>query len=200
MTTQMTDGITYEGESFQICGCNGPEFFDPKEHGLNPKAPSTACYRGWVGEYIVTDRLLLRDLYVFHDAGLPVKNKTANGPVIGGVAPTKPESWGGFNCFYKDLNFSTSFSGGLLIASGFVRELAVNMGYHPFLKYTRVIELLFEDGKLLEASDKSSVAQEIREKHLVPGFLNRPSLSDDQAVMKWIEDSFSLRYSLVGAP
>lgn len=199
MTTQMTDGVTYLNESFQICGVNGTELFDPAAHGLNPQAPSTACYRGWMGEYAVTERLLLRDLFVFHDAGLPAKNKTANGPVINGIHPTKPESWGGFNCLYKDVNIPSSFSGGLLVASGFLREFAVNMGYHAFWTYSRVVELIIQDGQLVSAADKSSVAQEIRDKHLVPGFLNRPSVSDDQAVMKWIEESFSLRYGWMGA-
>jgi len=92
---------------------------------------------------------------------------------------------------------ATNFTGGLLIANGFVRELATNMGYHPFWKYTRVIELVFQDGILLSATDKSSIGKEIREKHLVPGFLNKPSLSDDEAVKKWIEASFSQCYSFM---
>jgi len=94
MTTQMTDGISYEDESFQICAWNGAELIEPKDYGLNPQMASTACYRGWSAEFLVTDRLLLKDLSVFHDAGLPVKNQRANGPVIHGVAPITPESWG----------------------------------------------------------------------------------------------------------
>jgi len=150
-----------------------------------------------MAEYAVSEVLALQDLFVFHDAGSPAKNKRPNGPPINTIEPTDPNSWCGFNCVYKELNIQLPFTGGLLIAEGFIRELAVNMGYHPFWKFQSVLELIFENGKLQRAEDKSSVAKAIREEHLVSGVMGRRQLSDDSAVKTWIEESFSLNYSLL---
>jgi hypothetical protein len=197
MTTQISDGVIFEGTKYVLCGCNGSELLDPSQYGLVPAAPSTACYRGWMAEFSVAENLLLKDLYVFHDAGLPAKNKRPNGPAINSIFPIEPNSWCGFNCLYADLNLSIPFTGGFLLGDQFIKQSGVNMGYHPFWKYESVIELIFENGRLKSAESKSAVALEIRQKHLVSGILGHKRIVDDAAVTSWIEQSFSLNYNLV---
>lgn len=197
MTTQISDRVDFEGTKFTLCGCNGSELFDPTAYKLTPAAPSTACYRGWTAEFSVQQNLQLKDLHVFHEAGLPAKNKHANGPAINSILPIEPNSWCGFNCLYKDLNLPIQFTGGLLLGDGFIKQSGVNMGYHPFWKYESVFELIFENGNLKCAEDKSTVALAVREKHLVSGILGHKKIVDDAAVARWIEQSFSLNYSLV---
>lgn len=197
MTAQATDAVLLHGERFLICGVNGSELADPSQWGLKPEMPSTACYRGWVAEYRIDDRIELANLYVFHDAGLPVKNRKPNGPVINGIAPQEPDASGsaiGFNCLYKDLGLPIQFTGGLLLGTGFVRGLMVNMGFHPFWKFEKVHELMFEQGRVLSCVDKSEVASTVREKHLVNGLPGRPDLSRESEVAAWIDQSFSLQY------
>lgn len=199
MTAQAADSALFKNESFLVCGANGPELVVPSQFGLKPEMPSTACYRGWMANYLIADHIELADLYVFHDAGLPAKNRKPNGPIINGVSPQEPDSPGsalGFNCLYRGLNFPLLFTGGLLLGRGIVRGLLVNMGFHPFWKFEEVHELIFEQGALLVATDKSEVARTIREKHLVKGILGRPDLSRESEVTEWIEQSFSLRYSI----
>lgn len=199
MTAQAADSARLREERFLVCGVNGSELVAPSQWGLKPEMPSTACYRGWMAEYQIDDRIELADLYVFHDAGLPVKNRKPNGPVINGVSPQEPDATGsaiGFNCLYRGLALPIAFTGGILLGAGFVRGLLVNMGFHPFWKFEKVHELIFEQGKLLSCVDKSDVASALREKHLVNGFLGRPDLSRGDKVMAWIEQSFSLRYEI----
>ena len=42
------------------------------------------------------------------------------------------------------------------LADGFIQNLYVHMGFHPAWKYREVHELLFEDGRLLHAQDRSA--------------------------------------------
>jgi hypothetical protein len=197
MTTQISDGVFFEGTQFALCGCNGNELFEPTRYGLIPTMASTACYRGWMSEYSVAEELLLQDLYVFHDAGLPAKNRRPNGPTINSIPPISPNSLCGFNCLYKDLNLPIPFTGGLLLGDGFVKQSGFNMGFHPYWRYESVIELIFENGKLSRAEDKSSIALEVRNKHLVSGVLGINEIVGDKEVTRWIEQSFSLSYNLV---
>jgi hypothetical protein len=148
-----------------------------------------------MANYSVSDQLVLADLHVFHDAGHPSKNRRPNGPVIAGVAPETSESWVGFNCFYRNLNIQLPFTGGLVLGRSLVRDLIVNMGYHPFWKFEEVYELTFQDGELLAAANRSDVGATIRERHLVEGVMKRPDLTDDAAVRDWIARAFSLSYS-----
>jgi hypothetical protein len=196
MTAQASDQVTYANEQFLLCGVNGPELFDPAAFGLKPAMPSTACYRGWMANYEVIDQLLLADLYVYHDAGLPAKNRRPNGPTIAGVQPVDPNSPIGFNCLYRGLHLPIVFTGGLLLGRSLVRGLARNMGFHTFWKYEKVVELIFADGRLEVAADKSKVAAKVRTDHVVQGLLG-PDITDDQAVRSWIEQSFSLKYTLI---
>ncbi|WP_426341355.1 hypothetical protein ACN9MZ_06220 [Pseudoduganella sp. S-14] len=195
MTTQVADGVIYDGRKFVLCGRNGPELFDPTIYGLVPAAPSTACYRGWMADFAVNDFLMLKDLFIFHDAGLPVLNRSPNGPLVNSIAPVDPNSWCGFNCLYQDVNLTTPFTGGLLIADGFIKQGGVNMGFHRFWEYEIVLELIFESGHLQSVEDKSAVARTVRQNHLGTDILGHKNITDDTATKDWIEHSFSLNYN-----
>lgn len=194
MTAQAADSALFKGRQFLVCGANGPALLEPERFGLKPEMPSTACYRGWMAEFSIEHQILLADLYVFHDAGLPAKNKRPNGPIINGVSPEDPKSPLGFNCVYRGLNLPLPFTGGLLLGTGLVRGLLVNMGFHAFWKFEEVHELVFRQGQLVSAADKSELARTVRERNLVEGFLGRPDLDRSKEVADWIESSFSLRY------
>lgn len=196
MTMQAADSALFQGKQFLVCGTNGPKLVEPSLMGLNPAMASTASYRGWTADYFIDDHIQLKDLYVFHDAGHPIKNRNANGPIINGVSPQDLDSYLGFNCHYKDLNLPISFTGGLLLGKDLIRSLLANMGYHPFWKFEEVHELIFQEGKLLSAIDKSQIANTIRQQHLVKGVFRHQSVSTEQEVSEWIAQSFSLKYQI----
>lgn len=159
MTTQVHDTVIFEGHAFHLCRISAPPLFDLASLGLNPVMASTACYRGWMACYSVSSRLLLADLFVRHDCGMPEPEPC--GPVIDGVAPADPRPFLGFNCLYRALARPVPFSGGLLIGRG-AHDGACGHGALSFGRFDQLYELVFQEGRLLEAWDRSAVAALIR--------------------------------------
>ena len=195
MTAQVTDTVEFQGEEYTLCRYSGDILFAPEEYGLNPSSPSTACHLGWIANYEISDRLFLKDLFVFHDAGLPIKNRRPNGPRISGILPKEPDSLSfvRFNCFYEGLNIPISFTGGILITQDLSLLLPFG-GWPLFWQYEIVYELSFLDGHLERIAEKSEIAQIIREKYLVKGLLGHPTLTRDAEVQRWLDSSFSHHY------
>ncbi len=83
--------------------------------------------------------------------------------MINGVKPMGPNrdhDW--FNNHYEGINYHLEYTGGLLIADGFIKELYVHMGFHPAWKYETVIELIFDTGIMIQEFDRSQRIAEIR--------------------------------------
>jgi hypothetical protein len=58
---------------------------------------------------------------------------------------------------YWPIRVRQPFTGGLLLGAGFIRELYVHMGHQPAWKYTEVLELTFDDGRLTLVHDRSEL-------------------------------------------
>jgi hypothetical protein len=197
MTVQISNSITYQAQTFGIYRTSGPRLFEPKDYGLNPKCTSTAGYLGWMAEFVIADRLLLRDLLVFHNAGLPIKNRSPNGPAIQGVLPISPDSqlWEEFNCLYKNINIPIGFTGGLLI-KGNVTEWVSSAKHRAFWMCRDVQELSFVDGKLESIADKSAIAQTVREQYIETGIMGYSVIQNNPSVLAWLNASFAFNYNL----
>ena len=93
----------------------------------------------------------------------------------------------------EGLKFPVLFTGGLLLADGFIRELYVHQGLQSPWKYTDVRELIFVQGRVTEDHDRSGQMADIRER------LNseplQPGISREAAVLNWIDRGFLLDYS-----
>ncbi len=116
-------------------------------------------------------------------------------PVIGGCTAMKSDE-GDFNFFeycYDDMGMLIPFTGGLLLADGFIENLYVHQGYHPAWKFKTVHELIFEKGHLVSESDVSGKIAEIRSKMEKERL--RPEISESMdGYMDWIKECFSLDY------
>ncbi len=82
------------------------------------------------------------------------------------------------------MRYPIDFTGGLLVCDGFLREHYVHMGFHPAWKFTRVEELIFENGALTSREDVSQKMAAIREK----------LAGTDEALKAFIENAFKLDY------
>ncbi|MEW6736813.1 MAG: hypothetical protein AB1489_36330 [Acidobacteriota bacterium] len=191
MTAQISDTIKFDGKDYNIAGVKGNGLFNPHEHGLSVEMISTACWRGYYCSYKVNnEELYLQDVSV----GLDEDNKRLlakkSGPYLFGKLPKhNKEAW----CYdFLDLNWKVPFNGGILAGLGFVRELYVHMGFHPAWKYRSVVELIFEEGVLLETLDRSTEMASIRERTTKDDL--KPSSMNKEEVMNWIRDCFSLEY------
>lgn len=191
MTAQVPDQFTYRHKEYQLAGLNGQGLFDPQDHNMRLTAPHTACWRGFTAHYAVQDRQLrLKGLKV-HAPEVDTL------PLLLYGAPLQLFEDGddicenmGFDGMYQDCPDPVPFTGGLLLADGFIAELYVHMGFHPAWKYREVHELVFEKGNLVKETDRSGQAAELRDRQT--GL--RPRFANMQEHQQWIQRCFDLRY------
>lgn len=188
MTAQFSDTVTYRDEDFTLAGINGEGLFDPERQGMKPIGRCSACWRGFVCGYLVAeDRLTLEELQICLDG--PAPDLFGRQPDAG--PPGRRLRL--FDAYYRNVGHAVPFTGGLLIARDFIRDLYVHMGFHPAWKYRIVHELIFDDGNLLREADRSAEIAELREE-----IANRPMEPGHRAtreeIKRWVEQCFSRDY------
>lgn len=191
MTAQVSDQFTYRHKEYQLAGLNGRGLFDPRDHGMRLTAPHTACWRGFNAHYAVQDRQLrLKGLRVHASEvdtlplllyGAPLQLFDDDDDIFHHM---------GFDGTYQDCPDPVPFTGGLLLADGFIEDLYVHMGFHPAWKYHEVHELVFEKGNLVKENDRSVQAAELRARQT--GL--KPRFATMQEHLEWIQRCFDLRY------
>lgn len=158
MTAQIQDVFHYRNQPYALAGISEGELFDVASLGVAPVPSCSACWRGYQAEYALRDgRLVLASLHL---------SLEGCGPTLHGVKPSrvKAERYDFFNNHYEGLDLPIAYSGGVLLADGFLRALYVHMGFHPAWKYERVIELVFDEGRLTGEHDRSERMAELRER------------------------------------
>ena len=55
MTAQIEDPIYYDGRKWSLIASTSDFLLNPNDYGLQTKSTSTACWRGYYGEYSITD-------------------------------------------------------------------------------------------------------------------------------------------------
>jgi hypothetical protein len=178
VTAQVPDRVVWDGCEFALAGFDGGPLFEPASYGLEVRAISSACWRGYHCRYDVSGgELVLTSLAIGTDS--PPDS-------LFGAAPEKKFG----EVRYEPVSVLVPFTGGLLLGDGFVRELYVHMGFHPAWKYTDVHELILESGRLVAHHDRSAAMAEIRAQHrpLRPG----SRAADD--IRSWVESTFDRSY------
>lgn len=167
MTAQIHDTFEFAATEFALVGISAGELFSPAVFDLQPAMATTACWRGYQARYaVVENALVLRSLHVNLLKDRRQGYEPAVGPVIRDVSPQpKGDKFDFFNNHYHDIDYPVAYSGGLLIAQGFIRNLYVHMGFHPAWKYDKVMELIFADGVLLDSFDRSAKMAAIRARY-----------------------------------
>ncbi len=200
MTAQIGDIYKYQKKECTIVALSDANPFDPKDFGLEPHAISSACWRGYWCEYAIeNDKLLLKNLYLY--------NEDDNYPQFNGVEVSPPE-FEEYKCnggkkvtmeanfghrVYREVNMPISYTGKILLGDGFIQEYYIHMGFQRGWAYKKLIELVFEEGILLECNDLSHIAKAQREA-MKQGSVNPRRPSGDN-IPKFVEDSFSLDYA-----
>jgi hypothetical protein len=199
MTAQINDTFRYRKKEYTLAGISEGELFDISFLDLKPSMASTACWRGYHAVFaVVHSRLVLDTLHVNLLRPGEGKNRHGRdvGPVINGVTPSPPrKDFDFFSHHYEGLNYHLEYSGGLLLADGFIQSLYVHMGFHPAWKYQTVIELVFDAGVLKEEFDRSERMAEIRE--MVSKSRKKDSsgeMPSEEEIKKFVESAFDRRY------
>lgn len=200
MTAQISDMFRYQKKEYVVVGIGEGKLFDISVLNLKPSWPSTTCWRGYQAVFaIVQSRLVLETLHVYLRRPGERKNQYERevGPVINGIAPSpsrKDCPWKDSICFnnhYEELNHHLEYSGGLLLADGFIQSRCV----YPAWKYKTVIELIFDAGLLKQEFDRSEQMAEIREivnKSREIDSSNRMPLNEE--IERFMERAFDCSY------
>jgi hypothetical protein len=186
VTAQIPDSFLLQEKKFSIVGINGSALFDPYAYKVDPLPRITSCWRGYVCTYkTLHNKLLLDTLQV---------NLGDAGPAIHDVQPVfDPKST--FDNTYSDLDLPMDFTGGLLLAHGFIQQLYVHMGFHPAWKYETVFELVLSQGYVLETRDVSQQMSELRDR-MIRRPLEPGAQSTKQELEGWIASTFKRDYRL----
>ncbi len=198
MTAQIDDMFRYNGTNFSVSGISEGELFDPGLLGLKPVGTCTACWRGYQAIFAISQSHLVLDTLHVNLFAEDEDYKRQAGPPINGVSPTGPHGehdW--FNNNYIGLDYHLEYTGGLLLADGFIDDLYVHMGFHPAWKYMTVIELIFANGILQADFDRSERMAEIRQKIIESRDENAESrmLTQDE-IRDFVERSFDRTYTM----
>jgi hypothetical protein len=184
MTAQIPETVRIKGKHHALCGIRGEGLFDPEKHGIEPAAPHTACWRGFVCGYAIVDnRLVLDEIEVWSDS-TRWQHNLALLEVLFGEDLELDE--GNHRFHASRLGYVIPFTGALLLGDGFIQELDAHMGFHPPSTYKKVLELTFESGLLLSESDRSLQMAEIRRQ------ASRDDTDRGLDLDGWIHDSFRM--------
>jgi len=211
VTAQIDDRFSYKGNEYCLAGISEGELFDPESLGVKPVGACTACWRGYLAVFGILDgRLIVRDLHVslfpdsvdlLLDTEEPEDPGEALGPEINGVKPARhdPEEedcdW--FDNHYFNIAHRLDYTGGLLLADGFIEELYVHMGFHPAWKYRTVLELVFENGRLVREHDRSERLAKFREEFMNASAEAGPDRTPtEDEVSEFVRDAFDRSYGM----
>jgi hypothetical protein len=214
MTAQISDSFLYRGQEYAIAGISEGELFEPKLFGMTPTHTSTACWRGYQARYALDGPHLVLDRLYVNLMKPDTQYEREPGPPLNGVTPVdghaelealgdddermqfhfrNTRTW--FNNNYVGLRHRLDYTGGILLASGFISELYVHMGFHPAWKFEKVVELIFEAGELRQEHDRSRAMAELRQMYLdSPTALAPGPKSTDDDIRKFVERAFDRRY------
>lgn len=151
MTAQISDTFIYKGEEYQLIGFDGTGLMKPQDFGMEPESISSGCWRGFYSTYEITDDgIFLKEM--------TLREKDENYRPINEVMPTKGE----YEAIYKGIKVRVPFNGRMRLAKGFIRMLYVHQGFQKPSAFETVIDLKFEDGRLVEVKDRSKEVEAIR--------------------------------------
>lgn len=188
MTAQITDEYTFNDELYTIIAISDPIDFRPEEHGFQPSAASTACWRGYWCEYRITEEEIYLDKFHVHQDG------AMRYPVFCGQKAHKSRYKYENMLVYSDLHFVIHFTGSIVLGRGSISKYCVNMGFQRAWAYEKVIELRFENGAVVETVDHSDYVRQIRrEIELDPTGFDGKLHAD---TTEFVKNSFSLAPSV----
>jgi len=193
LTAQFPNTVILKEEKFSIAGFTNEGLISPEIFGIKPIVSSTACWRGFITIYKIDDEsdFILDELLV--------KTEGTDKPVeINGVSPKSPINKfekRSFNRHYEQLNLKVNYSGFILIATNFIRELYIHMGFHKAWKYETVYEIEIDKGKVKSITDLSEKMSKIRYafKEQKENKEKNNSRTKDE-ISKWVEESFNQKY------
>ena len=171
MTAQYEDQVIFNNDQYALSGWRSGNLFHPRQFGLQPGMTSTACYRGFICTYEISDdSLFLQELLTSDQRKIyPPVNGVDPKPVIrryiqkdkDGEWREKTETVKGVR-EYSDIELLIPYTGILRIAKDLVSSQHINMGFQKPSAYKTVFDLFLFKGQVSEITDRSKEMEERR--------------------------------------
>lgn len=147
MSEQMPDLFKWNKKEYIFIGASDIyTLFDPKRYGLEPEAPYTACWKGFIIYFSVRkEQLYIDKLEVHCDNGIY--------PKINGVKAKDKTRFRNFHVYNK-LNIPLKYTGTIIIGEH-LNERFRNRAFTGPHSYDITYELKFEEGILLDFKETS---------------------------------------------
>lgn len=188
MTGQAHDLVVFDGKGRTLVGASGTGLFEPSAFGVKAVPWVTALWRGYRATYAVqSDRLILQRLVI--GVGADSSDGALRSTTLFG-RELRRSSCG--PVALDDLAQPVDFSGGLLVGHELIQGVGIPTGYHPAWRWRNVHELLFEQGLLKAACDRSPQAAEARARLSLRR--DEPGATRGADLDAWIRKCFSLDY------
>jgi hypothetical protein len=191
MITQISDYLTYNQKQYRIVGVQGQRLLHLCDFGVVPTGTDSNCWRGFhMGYTLIDDKLVATRLTVIGQVMT----------VIDGIlpAPGRVYERAGRTCWgdteWMGLERKAPFTGKILIGKDFIYDMIIQMGFQKPTAFQNVIELVFEDGRLLETFDISDQIALLREKILEVTQQQKAIEEKERDIEAWVEHKFSLNY------
>ncbi|MGY5877208.1 MAG: hypothetical protein RTU30_15760 [Candidatus Thorarchaeota archaeon] len=116
-------------------------------------------------------------------------------PKVNGIEPFQPsEDYPGrfFKFIYENIGLKTKFTGKIMLAKDFIREMYVHMGFQRAMAYRTVIEIEVKNGSIVSIEDLSEYMAQQRKRDPNEGAEPRSPARPD--VEDWVADTFSQEY------
>ena len=167
MAAQISDTFQYKGVDYAVSGISNGPLFEPSLFEMDPTGMCSLCWRGYQSVFAVLESRLVLDTLHINLLSKDQDFAPQEGPEINGVSPTGLESeYDIFNNHYTGMGYPVEYSGGILLADGFINELSFHIGFAPAWKYEHVLELVFANGVLKKEFDRSEQIAGVRKKML----------------------------------
>ena len=177
MTAQISETFFYKGEEYELVGMDGGDLISPLDFGMEPVALHTACWRGFYSTYEITrDGIFLKEM--------TMREKNGNYKPVNNIMPELADH----EAHYKNLYVRVPFTGKLRLAKDFIDELYIHMGFQKPSAFETILDLTFEDGRLIDVKDRSKEMEKIRGE-----FKKRYEGKD---IIEGIDEAFSLDMDL----
>ncbi len=189
MTDQILDQFFYKDQKLDLVGIEGSSLITIQDFNIKTRSASSACWRGYVMRYVITDGQLILD-------GIWFKPISEELPKINCIAPVliSKENDPGMGWFfthaYKKLNKIITFNGSILIKKHLTDSQFGQMGFMNTNAHRIVLKFDFEDGIIVNVEDKSEQVEKVREEGDPNGY--RPDSMAPKDLDDWIMKRLSL--------
>jgi len=185
MSYQIKNKLTLHQKKFGIIKTTNDGLIIPEDFGMKARYNSSILMRGYITYYIVdvNSNLLLQNFYI--NVNMNDDFKSINGKFHHISSKTDIKS-GTTRREYRNLNFSVSYSGYILIGDQTLKGLDKKYRLHG-AEYEEVFELQVEKGKVIAIKNLSKKMLQHRMKYKDGDWgIDLKNLQFDDDIQKWV--------------